>query len=150
LPEELKPLENFTPVTALAGGLLIGIAASLMLLVYGRIAGISGILGGILFPLRGETLWRVLFLCGLIAGAAVYPLITGTAVQWTTQTGSFGMIVAGLLVGFGTRMGSGCTSGHAICGLARISKRSFAATGVFMLTALITVYVLRHLTGLDI
>lgn len=143
-------MENFTPVSAIAGGLLIGVAATLMLLVYGRIAGISGILGGILFPLQGETLWRVIFLVGLVAGAAVYPLISATSVQWTAQTGSIGMVIAGLLVGFGTRMGSGCTSGHAICGIARISKRSFAATGVFMVTAVITVYVLRHLSGLVI
>lgn len=140
-------MDQFTPVSALVGGLLIGSAATLMWLVYGRITGISGILGGVLAPRPGEIAWRLLFLAGLVGGAGLVPWLTGAALTWVPQTGTVGMVIAGLLVGFGTRMGSGCTSGHAICGIARLSKRSFAATLVFMATAIVTVYVLRHLLG---
>lgn len=140
-------MENFTPVSALVGGLMIGGAATIMLLVYGRITGISGILGGILFPVRGETLWRILFIVGLLAGALLVPLVGGSEVEWEIQTSRVGMVIAGLLVGFGTRMGSGCTSGHAICGIARVSRRSLAATAVFMVAAIITVHVLHHVVG---
>lgn len=140
-------MENFTPVSALLGGALIGIAATLMLWINGRITGISGILGGVLFPLRTDTLWRILFLAGLLCGALLYMVVTGGPIGFQAQATPLVSILAGFLVGFGTRLGSGCTSGHGICGIARISKRSFAATLVFMLTAIITVYLTRHVLG---
>lgn len=139
-------MENFTPVSALIGGALIGSAAVLMLGIYGRIAGISGILGGVLFPVKGDLLWRVLFIAGLLSGPILYRLVAGP-ITWTPQAAPALMVVAGLLVGFGTRMGSGCTSGHGICGIARVSKRSFAATGTFMVVAIATVFVVRQLLG---
>lgn len=140
-------MENFTPVSALIGGVLIGLAATLTLAVNGRIAGISGILSGVLTPRSGETAWRVLFIAGLLSGALVWLLATGQALPLQLQAGPVATVIAGLLVGFGTRLGSGCTSGHGICGLARFSRRSFTATLVFMLTAIITVYLTRHLLG---
>lgn len=139
-------MENFTPITGLIGGLLIGAAATLTLWANGRIAGISGILSGVLFPTQGETLWRVLFISGLIAGAGLYLLVRGTF-PLEIQAAPIPTIVAGLLVGFGTRLGSGCTSGHGICGIARLSRRSLTATLTFIVTAVITVFVTRHLFG---
>lgn len=139
-------MENFTPVTGLIGGLLIGAAATLTLWANGRIAGISGILSGVLFPTRGETLWRLLFIGGLIAGAGLYLLVRGT-LPLEIQAAPIPTVIAGLLVGFGTRLGSGCTSGHGICGIARFSRRSLTATLTFIVTAVITVFVTRHLLG---
>jgi uncharacterized membrane protein YedE/YeeE len=141
-------VENFTPVSALIGGLLIGLSATLTLAVNGRIAGISGILSGVLTPRGGETAWRVLFIAGLLSGAVVWLLVAGRPLPVDLQAGPVLTIVAGLLVGFGTRLGSGCTSGHGICGLARFSRRSFTATLVFMLTAIVTVYLTRHVLGI--
>jgi len=138
-------VENFTPISALTGGLLIGLAATLTLAVNGRIAGISGILSGVLAPRGGEIAWRVLFIAGLLSGAAIWLLVSGRPLPVDLQAGPGLTIIAGLLVGFGTRLGSGCTSGHGICGLARFSRRSFTATVVFMVTAIVTVYVTRHL-----
>ena len=128
----------------LIGGALIGIAASLLLLLNGRIAGISGILGGIFGTVGGaERYWRLAFIIGLICGAAIYFLaVGGHAVQ--LPDGNLTLIVAGLLVGFGTRLGSGCTSGHGVCGLARLSPRSLAATATFMLFGMLTVFLIRH------
>ena len=140
-------MENFTPYSALLGGALIGIAATLMLWVNGRIAGISGILGGILFPAKTDTVWRVLFILGLMSGAVVYSVATGSTPDIQVQATPLLSIIAGFLVGFGTRLGSGCTSGHGICGIARVSKRSFAATLIFIVTAMITVFVGRHTLG---
>jgi uncharacterized protein len=134
---------NFTPGPALLGGLLIGAAAAALLLVNGRILGVSGIIGGLLTPRTGDTAWRLWFIVGLL----VPPLLLG--LSGTTDApkflGSLGIIaLAGLLVGFGSRMGSGCTSGHGICGVGRLSKRSIVATLCFMLTAFATVYLTRH------
>lgn len=140
-------MENFTPYSALLGGALIGIAATLMLWVNGRIAGISGIVGGILFPAKTDTVWRVLFILGLMSGAVVYSVATGSTPDIQVQATPLLSIIAGFLVGFGTRLGSGCTSGHGICGIARVSKRSFAATLIFIVTAMITVFVVRHTLG---
>jgi uncharacterized protein len=134
---------NFTPGTALLGGLLIGIAAAAMLLLHGRILGVSGIAGGLLQPRAGDGLWRLWFIAGLL----VPPLLLGLSrtMEAPTFAGSLWIIaLAGLLVGFGSRMGSGCTSGHGICGIARLSKRSIVATGCFMLTGFLTVYLVRH------
>ena len=136
-------MENFTPVSAIIGGLLIGAAATLTLWTNGRIAGISGILSGAMFPQQQDGLWRLLFIAGLMLGGATYALASG-GLELVTQASPLMTAAAGLLVGFGTRLGSGCTSGHGICGIARFSQRSFVATGTFMLAGIITVYVVRH------
>ena len=135
---------DFTPVSALLGGMLIGLAATVLYAGIGRIAGISGILNSAVEQ-RGERGWRVAFLLGLVAAAGLWFAFAGIAprsgfpLPW--------LLAAGLLVGFGTRLGGGCTSGHGICGLARWSKRSFAAVCVFMASGMATVFVLRHASG---
>ena len=136
-------MENFTPISAIMGGLLIGTGAMLTLWTNGRIAGISGILSGAMFPKQQGTLWRLLFIAGLLLGGAVSAIASG-GLEVITQASPLMTVIAGLLVGFGTRMGSGCTSGHGICGIARFSQRSFVATGTFMLAGFITVYLVRH------
>lgn len=136
--------QHFTPWTALAGGMLIGLAAALLILFNGRIAGISGILGGLLRPRRGDLGWRIAFLAGLVATPLLYRLWQALpAVQ--IDAGTPALIVAGLLVGVGVRYGAGCTSGHGVCGLSRLSPRSLAATCAFMAAGFLTVYLLRHL-----
>ena len=135
---------HFTPWTSLAGGLLIGAAAAMFLLLNGRIAGISGILGGVLRPRDGDTGWRVAFIAGLIAAPLLYQLATPLpAVNIDASTAE--LVVAGLLVGVGTRYGSGCTSGHGVCGLSRLSPRSIVATAAFMAAGFATVFIVRHL-----
>jgi uncharacterized membrane protein YedE/YeeE len=129
-------------IGGLGGGVVLGIAATLALALDGRIAGISGILGG-LFTVPGDRPWRAAFLLGLPAGAGVYLLLAGGLPQQLAASTPV-LVVAGLLVGVGTRLGSGCTSGHGICGLARRSPRSLAATAVFMAVAMLTVFVVRH------
>ncbi|MBJ6137821.1 YeeE/YedE family protein [Marinobacter litoralis] len=137
---------DFTPVSALAGGILVGLAAASFLLFNGRIAGISGILGGLLTPVRNDMLWRMAFLGGLIGTPIVWRLFAELpAIE--VNAGFPAIIVAGLLVGIGTRYGSGCTSGHGVCGLSRLSPRSLVATLSFMATGFITVYIIRHLIG---
>ena len=139
----MSPMTEFTPGTALFGGALIGLAAALLLLASGRIAGISGILGGALAGPGEDRGWRLAFLIGLPLGAAVVSLVRGgLAISVSASPGV--LIAAGLLVGFGTQLGSGCTSGHGVCGIARASRRSLAATGVFMATGALTVFVVRH------
>ncbi|AOY00148.1 YeeE/YedE family protein [Jeongeupia sp. USM3] len=136
----------FTPWSALIGGALIGLAASLLALSNGRIAGISGIVGGLLAPQRGETAWRLAFVGGLLAAPWLFRLVAALPrLQFDSSWGV--LIVAGLLVGFGTRLGSGCTSGHGVCGLSRLSPRSLAATLAFMAAGFATVFVVRHLIG---
>jgi uncharacterized protein len=137
-------MENFTPVSGLVGGLLIGLAAVLLLLLNGRISGISGIVGGLLVRNSPETGWRVAFVAGLLLGALAYVLATGEAALVRMQASLPVLVAAGLLVGFGTRLGSGCTSGHGICGIARLSKRSIAATATFFGVAILTVFLTRH------
>lgn len=137
----------FTPGSALVGGLLIGLSAAMFVLLNGRIAGISGVIGGLLGTLRrrqhGDAAWRLAFVGGLLAAPALLGLVyTLPTLRITASTA--GLIVAGLLVGFGTRLGSGCTSGHGVCGLARLSARSLAATLLFMGAGFATVFVLRH------
>ncbi len=139
-------MENFTPYSALAGGMLIGLAVALLLLLNGRIAGISGIASGILPPWRDEVGWRLCFLAGLIFAPVLYQLLGGQ-INIQIHTSLPVLVIAGLLVGYGTNLGRGCTSGHGICGLARLSARSAAATLTFMLTAAITVYIVRHVIG---
>jgi uncharacterized protein len=141
-------MENFTPISALIGGALIGLSATLLLLFNGRVAGISGIFNGLINPTQKDKTWRGLFLAGLILGAGAYiwtqPGVTPVPLALPTGL----LLLAGFLVGFGTRMGSGCTSGHGVCGLGRFSLRSLAATLTFMATGVISVYVVRHLLGI--
>lgn len=132
-------------LTSLLGGVLIGVSASLLLLFNGRIAGISGIAGGLLGPLRpGETAWRLAFVLGLVVGGALLTWGLPSMVGGGGPSSPWVLIAGGLLVGFGTRLGSGCTSGHGVCGLARGSARSLVATATFMSTAALTVFVVRH------
>jgi uncharacterized membrane protein YedE/YeeE len=134
----------FTPWTALAGGALIGLAAAMFALLNGRIAGISGVIGGLLKPARGDVAWRGAFVLGLVGAPLVYVLFAALPKpQIDAQFGA--LIAAGLLVGVGTRYGSGCTSGHGVCGLSRLSLRSLAATAAFMGAGFATVFVMRHL-----
>lgn len=132
---------------ALAGGILIGISATLLLWLNGRIAGVSGILNGALESVAGDRHWRWQFLLGLLAGAGVYFYGSGAPYFVADTPSPWLMIGAGLLVGAGTRIGSGCTSGHGVCGLGRLSLRSLAATATFMAAAMITVYLVRHVAG---
>ena len=134
----------FTPGPALAGGLLIGLAAAVLVLFAGRIAGISGIVGGLLRPAAGDRAWRLAFLGGLLVSPWVYAAFAGP-LQSRIDAGWGLLLLAGLLVGIGTRYGGGCTSGHGVCGLSRLSPRSVVATGAFMATGFATVFVLRHL-----
>lgn len=141
-------MTDFTPLTGFGGGLLIGAAALFLLLMHGRIAGISGLLGASLQARpEGGRAWRLAFLLGLPAGALLFDLVSRGGLVVRPQVGLPAMIAAGLLVGFGTRMGSGCTSGHGVCGIARLSTRSLIATGVFMAVAAITVFITRHVLG---
>ena len=136
----------FTPWPAFAGGLLIGLAAALFVLLNGRIAGISGILGGLLKPARGDLSWRVAFVAGVVGSPLVYALFA--SLPDLHVDANFGALaVAGLLVGLGTRYGSGCTSGHGVCGVSRLSPRSLVATLAFMASGFATVFVIRHLLG---
>lgn len=138
---------DFTPYSALIGGTLIGAAAALFVLLTGRILGISGAFAGVAMPRRGEFAWRLALLAGLLAAPLTYRALGG-ALPPVEITGSPGLlVVAGLLVGFGSRLGSGCTSGHGVCGLARLSPRSVVATGTFLVTAIVTVFVVRHVVG---
>lgn len=140
-------MSGFTPISALVGGGLIGLAVALFLASSGRATGISGILGGLVPPSVGSTAWRVLFLVGLVAGVGIYRLAGGplTDIQITPSQGL--LVAGGLLVGVGTQVGAGCTSGHGVCGIGRVSPRSIVATIVFMVTAGITVFIVRHMIG---
>src|SRR5689334_19689211 len=140
-------MEHFTPVASLCGGLLIGLSASLLLLCEGKIAGISGIVGGLLKPAQGDALWRALFLAGLLTGGFFFRLFAPDVFTITLSRSTRALAVAGLLVGFGTRLGNGCTSGHGVCGVSRFSLRSIIATITFMVTGIVTVYVINHLLG---
>jgi uncharacterized membrane protein YedE/YeeE len=135
---------NFTPGPALAGGVLIGVAVAVLLLLGGRVAGISGIAGGLLRPVPGDRAWRLAFLGGLLASPWVYAVLAGP-LQPRIDAGWGTLLAAGLLVGIGTRCGAGCTSGHGVCGLSRLSLRSLVATAVFMVAGMATVAVMRHL-----
>jgi uncharacterized protein len=140
-------MTEFTPISALIGGAFIGLAAVLLMALNGRIAGVSGIAGGLLVNRRGDRAWRWLFLGGLIGGVALHELLRPGAFPLREGFPALLLIVAGLTVGIGTRMGSGCTSGHGVCGISRLSARSILATVTFLITAAITVAVVRHLFG---
>ena len=134
---------NFTPWSSLAGGVIIGIAAALLILLNGRVAGISGVLGEMLRPNTTDKGWRVAFIAGLIVAPLAYQLVH--ALPTVTINAKWPLLIAaGLLVGIGTRYGAGCTSGHGVCGLSRLSKRSLVATIAFMAAGFVTVFVLRH------
>jgi hypothetical protein len=141
-------MENFTPASAAIGGLLIGISATVLWIANGRIAGISGIVGGLLTARLDDIAWRVAFLAGLIAAPLVYGWATGSLPPISISVPPLIVIAGGLLVGFGTRLGGGCTSGHGVCGLARLSPRSLVATALFMATAVVTSFLLRHAIGI--
>ncbi len=134
---------HFTPWASLAGGVLIGVAAAMLLLLNGRIAGVSGILGRVLVAERADVAWRVAFLLGLLIAPAAYHLFART--PFPRIDAGFGtLLIAGLLVGLGTSYGSGCTSGHGVCGLSRLSPRSLVATIAFMVAGMVTVFIVRH------
>ena len=137
----------FTPWAALAGGVLVGAAAAMFVLLNGRIAGISGIVGGLLRPVRGDVAWRLAFVAGLVAAPLAYAVFAPWP-QPQIDAGYVALVAAGLLVGVGTRYASGCTSGHGVCGLSRLSPRSLAATAVFMGAGFLTVFLMRHLLDL--
>ncbi len=146
-------MDHFAPLTASLGGVLIGLAATLLWLVNGRLAGISTIAGNTLPARAGDSLWRLLFLVGLpvgawlgfLAGPRLFAEIP--AALPAIGLGPLGLVSAGLLVGIGTRLANGCTSGHGICGLSRLSPRSFVAVGTFMASAVVTVFIVRHVVG---
>jgi uncharacterized membrane protein YedE/YeeE len=138
---------HFTPLSALIGGAMIGLAAALFVLLNGRITGISGILGGLLRPAKGDVVWRLAFLLGLVMAPLMYAGWAGLP-EITVDSSWMTLIVAGLFVGVGTRFGSGCTSGHGVCGLSRFSLRSLVATLCFMASGFATVYVIHHLVSL--
>lgn len=139
---------HFTPWASLAGGIILGVASAIFILINGRILGISGILGGLLPPKVGDTTWRMAFLLGLFAAPTVFhavvpaEYITAPRIDATDLS----VLAAGLLVGIGTRYASGCTSGHGVCGLSRLSLRSLLATASFMFAGFVMVYIVRHLT----
>jgi uncharacterized membrane protein YedE/YeeE len=136
---------EFTPLASLAGGLLIGLASVLLMAVRGRIFGATGILAGVLHPAdRSDWTWRVLLLLGMITGPLVYALIFGQMPQIDVPVGTVALLVGGFIVGLGVTYGSGCTSGHGVCGMARLSPRSIVATLTFMVTTGLTVYAVRH------
>jgi uncharacterized protein len=135
---------EFTPISGLIGGLLIGLAVALTLLLNGRIAGISGIVGGLVDPKAGDAGWRAAFVIGLPLGALVFILVAGGPAPVDVLASPPAILIGGLLVGFGTRMGAGCTSGHGVCGLALLSWRSVVATAVFFVVAMLTVFLTGH------
>ena len=156
-------MTDFTPWSALLGGSLIGLAAGLLLLLSGRVAGVSGIAGGLLArprsdsrgdtgvdsggDTRGDTGWRIAFLAGLVIGLWLYAALGGRLDHIVVEADLLTVVIGGLLVGFGTRLGGGCTSGHGVCGISQLSMRSIVATLLFMASAAITVFILRHVAG---
>jgi len=140
-------MDTFTPWTSLAGGAVIGLSAALLLLLQGRVAGISGIFGSLFRPAAGEFAWRLMFVAGLLAGGLGAWLLAPAALAVTVDRSWIAVGVAGLLVGFGTRLGSGCTSGHGVCGISRLSPRSLVATGSFTFAGAVVVLVVTHLLG---
>jgi uncharacterized protein len=140
-------MHDFTPVTALIGGALIGLAASLLLLTHGKVAGISGLFGALLRRQTSDRAMRVSFLIGLLGAGVVVRIVAPSAFETSWTAALPVALLAGLVVGFGTQLGSGCTSGHGVCGISRLSVRSLVATAAFMATGFATVFVVRHLIG---
>ena len=140
-------MEYFTPGASLLGGAIIGLAASVLLLGAGRVAGISGIVGGLLVPRAGDTAWRALFVVGLLVGGLGLRLVDPALVRSDLDRSAAALVAAGMLVGFGTRLGNGCTSGHGVCGISRGSARSLVATVTFMATGVATAWVVANVFG---
>ena len=140
-------MEHFTPLSGLVGGVLIGLGAVLLMAINGRIAGISGILDGVVYPSQPDFSWKLAFIAGLVVSPLLYGFFAGGTPQLVYPHGAWSMAAGGLLVGFGTRLGNGCTSGHGVCGIARLSHRSFMATATFMATAIATVFLLHALSS---
>ena len=140
-------MNDFTPIPALIGGALIGLAASLLLLTHGKVAGISGLYGGLLRPGTSDRAFRFWFLAGLVGAGAIVKVLFPAAFATTWSASLPVALVAGLIVGFGTQLGNGCTSGHGVCGISRLSMRSLVATGAFMTAGFVTVFVVRHVIG---
>jgi len=138
---------NFTPWASLAGGLLLGLASAMFVLLNGRVLGISGIIGGLLKPKAGDLSWRIFLVLGMVAAPAVWVALTGRPLAARIDASWLVVIIAGLLVGVGTRYGAGCTSGHGVCGLSRLSPRSLVATLAFMAAGFVTLFFIRHLLG---
>jgi len=138
-------MENFTPVASLMGGILIGLSASAMLFFNGKIAGISGIVAGLLSPREKENLWRATFVAGLLTGGFILKLVSPEAFAINIARSGVTFALAGLLIGFGARLGNGCTSGHGVCGVSRFSVRSIIATATFVVIGALAVYVVNHL-----
>lgn len=140
-------METFTPISALAGGVLIGLSAVMLMAFNGRIAGISGVFSGAVFAEPGDRLWRMFFVAGLISAPVIYTAATGAVPAFEMSNNWIVISVAGLLVGFGTSLGSGCTSGHGVCGLSRLSTRSMASVALFMGAGMATVAIVRAMVG---
>lgn len=141
-------MTEFTPFASLAGGLLIGTAAVLLMAVFGRVMGATGILAGVVWPnSREDWAWRTSLLAGMVTAPVIYFALTGRAVEVQVPVSSTAMIIGGVIVGVGVTFGGGCTSGHGVCGMARVSPRSIVATVVFMVAAVVTVYITRHVIG---
>ena len=140
-------MENFTPLTASIGGALIGLSAVILMAFNGRIAGISGVFSGVAFAQNGDKLWRILFVLGLVTAPIIYQAASGRDIEFDLSTNMPLVIIGGLLVGFGTRLGSGCTSGHGVCGLSRLSPRSLVSVLLFMGAGMLTVTAARTVFG---
>jgi len=140
-------MENFTPIASLIGGILIGLSVSALLLFNGKIAGISGIVAGLLGPTKSDIVWRAAFVAGLLTGGFILELVSPEAFAINIARSGVTFALAGLLIGFGARLGNGCTSGHGVCGISRFSKRSVAATATFIAMGAAVVYVVNHLLG---
>jgi uncharacterized membrane protein YedE/YeeE len=140
-------MEHFTPLASLIGGMLIGLSASMLLLFDGKIAGISGIIAGTLSPAKNDTLWRIVFVAGLLTGGLLLRFFSPQTFAISIARSWGALALAGLLVGFGTRLGNGCTSGHGVCGISRVSPRSLIATVTFIATGALTVYLINHQLG---
>ncbi|MGI6244544.1 MAG: YeeE/YedE family protein [Pseudochelatococcus sp.] len=140
-------MTEFTPWLSLAGGVLIGLSAVLLMALHGRIAGITGILSGLLPPGAGDRAWRAAFLAGAVIAPALIAAVSGRAIPFESPTPAVWLAIGGLIVGVGVHFGGGCTSGHGVCGMARLSRRSIVATLTFMASTALTVFVIRHVIG---
>ena len=140
-------MENFTPISAAIGGTLIGLSAVILMAFNGRIAGISGVFSGVAFAQNGDKFWRILFVLGLVTAPVIYQVVSGHTANFDLSANIPLIIIGGLLVGFGTRLGSGCTSGHGVCGLSRLSPRSLVSVLLFMAAGMLTVAAARTVLG---